>query len=234
MSDAQSIFEGLIAERGGRERFDVSGLAIANKLATLLASDTDGSAATIASLCELLPPKPTAGDETWDLSLLTDEQFKTLDRLCAIARGEKPPTPEKSRKGPPKRSYREHLAHGLALLLDQLDGEEEAARRINWRDFPGPSAEDVAAVRGAISDLLGLTVMLHDVAAVEIEDARFVERKVWLDREEAARAVARVHDIIDQPQREASPEPPPRSNVVEAPFGVFRVRRQSIFEEPRW
>jgi hypothetical protein len=52
MSAAESIFTSVISERG-RERFDATQLAVARKLASLLAADDDNiSASTIATLME--------------------------------------------------------------------------------------------------------------------------------------------------------------------------------------
>jgi superfamily II RNA helicase len=231
MSDAiQDALQSLIQERGGSSRFDQTQLLIASKLAEMLVGDASVNASAVVALTGLLPAKPSAEEGSWNLELLTDEQFKTLDRLCAIARGEKPPSVEKPRRGPPRRSPREVLAHDLALTLDCLEAEQDAARKLDWKNVPAISDEDVQHVQNAISSLLGLVVTWPRVAEPWIDEATYPLRKELAERD----AVARVHDVLDAPARvEPAPEPPP-NNVVEAPFGVFRVRRQSIFEEPRW
>ena len=199
----------------------------------MLASDsTTLSPQALVSLISLLPNKPSVDEGIWNLELLTDEQFKTLDHLCAIARREKPPSVEKKRRRP-LRSDREVWAALYAHDVDQIEAEHEAAFR-EKRPFV-LSDHDLALLMNACDLWFSPMATAEKVFAHVAENATYSERKLWLDKEAAAEtAIARVKDVLG-PSPEAKPEPPsPNNNVVEAPFGVFRVRRQSPFEEGRW
>jgi hypothetical protein len=131
-ADGDALLAQIIADHGGRERFDATALAVAARLAAILSSDGDGtsntSAATIAALCTLLPSKPSATEPQWNLALLTDAELATLDKLCAKAMGELPPSVEKPRRHP-RRSPREVWAAYYAIAIDAIEAEQDDARR---------------------------------------------------------------------------------------------------------
>jgi hypothetical protein len=157
MSDAaQDILQSLIRERGGANRFDQTQLVVASKLAEMLASDATVSAPAIVALSGLLPAKPTAGEPEYDLSRLSDEEFAELDRLSAKAADATlppAPVPEALLR---LRTPRQRQAEELALLIDALEGEQEAARRANWRQPWSASDDDLMDIRNCIVALLGL------------------------------------------------------------------------------
>jgi hypothetical protein len=211
-NDPQSVFDGLLRERGGSQAFDQTQLAVARKLAQLLADDGEVSGSTLTTLVSLLPPKPSDTEEAWDLSLLTDEQLEELDRLAARATGTAPPTPQKPRRGPPRRSQREREGQELARLLDSLEGEADHAAKAKRRY--ALTDDDLLHVRNLIVDMLGL-VCLPRMVFVEVESAEAARQ------ESAVPAAVLETPIAPAP---AAPEPKP-SNLIEPAFGVFTARR---------
>jgi hypothetical protein len=229
MSDAQSLLDQIIAERGGIERFDATGLGVARRLATLLASDSDGSASTIAQLCELLPSKPSADEGEWNLELLTDEQFKQFDRLCSIARGEKPPSVEKP-KPFRTRSRRERAAADLVRVLDRLEAAQDAARKA--KQPHALTDGDLGDIRNAIVGTIGLVTLPQYIFAAEVDHATFTERAKWQARErerEAAEAAARTPPIAPV----VAPAPAD-SNVIPGRWGTAITFGSTPRNSPGW
>jgi hypothetical protein len=221
MSDdpAQEIFRSLLAERGGVERFDETQKVVALKLAEMLASDAAVSAPAIVALVGLLPPKPSEAEAAPDLSKLTDAELATLDKLQRKATGQLPPTPEKVRRYP-RRSYRQHIGEELALLADQIEGEQDAARRS--KRAHALTDGDLDALRNGIAALLGLVALPAAVFAAEIEHATYTERAKWQAREREAEA-ARTASAPIAATAEVPLEKP--SNVVTPQWGVFISKR---------
>jgi hypothetical protein len=137
----------------------------------------------------LLPAKPVAGEEAWDLSKLTDKELGQLDRLSRKACGLLPPSVDPPRKGPPRRSPREAWAEYYARQIDQIEGEKEAAFR-GKRPYELGDANRLL-IHNACELWLGLIATPEQIWPHIAEGATYVERKRWLDREEeAARAAA--------------------------------------------
>jgi hypothetical protein len=65
--------------------FDQTQLAVARKLAQLLADDGEVSGSTLTTLLSLLPGKASDAEAAWDLSRLSDKQLEQLDVLAAVA-----------------------------------------------------------------------------------------------------------------------------------------------------
>jgi hypothetical protein len=219
----ETVFASIVTDRGGLSNFDQTALHVARRVAQMLADDSDLSASALSALMALLPAKSAAGD-SYDLSRLSDEEFAVLDRLTAKAADvalPPAPVPEVQLR---LQSPRQREAERLAIMLDELEACAEAQRKVDWRRPWTATDEDVQAVRGAITSLIGLApVTERQIAEPWIDEAVLKERRTWLDKEEQAKAVERVHDVIDQPQREAAPEPP-RGNVQPL-FGAFVTKR---------
>jgi hypothetical protein len=214
---ADQLLSQIVQDHGGRERFDATALAVAARLAAILSSDSDGSAAQIAQLVELLPPKPSATEPAWDLTKLTDKELDQLDRISRKATGLEPPTPEKPRRGPPHRSYREVWAESYAVAVDGIEAELENARRDKR---PRALTDgDLSVLHNACQLWFGDMVTAKQVFAHVVENAVYAVRREYADREAAelaARAAAEV-PIAPTGEREA--------NVVRAvPFGAPRER----------
>jgi hypothetical protein len=150
------IFRSLITERGGAAALDSTQRIVAMRVAEALASSAPLNAPTLNVLLSLLPPKPDADAAPYDLARLTDAEFAELDRLSAKAADVTlPPAPVPEVLLRP-RSPRQCEAEQLAWLLDALEAEEDAARKVNWKNVPPVSDEDVAHVYAAITSLIGL------------------------------------------------------------------------------
>jgi hypothetical protein len=222
MSDAvEQIFAGLIADRGGIARFDETQRQICRRIAVMLSDDSaDLSASSLNVLLSLMPEKSAAPE--LDLTKLSDKEFAELDRLTSIAAGVRASKPDKPRRAP-LRSPRERLAAELAILLDAIEATTDDYRRRDWRNVPAVSAEDVAAVRGAVSDVIGLAVSERAIAEPWIDEATYPLRTELAQRD----AIARVRDVLDAPMiAEPVPvEPPPEARVVPL---VFRAPRSPL------
>ena len=223
-TSVETIFASIVADRGGASNFDQTQLHIARRVAQMLADEGDLSPTALSALLALLPDKPSADAPEYDLSRLTDREFAALDKLCAkVADVTLPPAPEAEPRVR-RRSPRERAAAELALLLDALEGEQDAARKANWRNVPPASDTDVQHVQNCITSLLGL-VTWPRVAEPWIENAVFTERKLWLDRE-AAELAARAAEVPIAPTAEPAPaEPAPEARVL--PF-IFRAPRSPL------
>jgi hypothetical protein len=130
--EAAEIFGRLVAERGGSERFDVTALAAARKLAKSLASD-ESNPAIISALSALLPAKiPTTSD--WNMSLLTDDEIQALDYLA-------------------------RRAHGLEtepfikrVVVEYVDAPVERCPKCGWHRGEPASATDMQTTKPGLSD----------------------------------------------------------------------------------
>jgi hypothetical protein len=169
--DAQSIFEALLVERGGRDCFNVTSLAVANKLAALLAGDTDGTASQIAQLCELLPPKPSDTEPPWDLSKLTDRELDQLDKLSRKAIGLEPPTPQ------PTNADRNGYAFIKALAALELRGvNREVVDRVK------PTVEELQEVADLLFTLLyDAGIVSSDLGIVREREHGCQARLAWIE-----------------------------------------------------
>jgi hypothetical protein len=220
---AQDVFRSLVAERGGIERFDGTQRVIALKLSEMLVSDGAVSAPAILALSGLLPPKPSADEEAWDLSKLNDRELATLDKISRKALGLLPPTPQAPHRFP-KRSHRQLYVEETVMLLDQIEAESEHRRRRGER--ADLSDDDLLLIRNALVWLIvSLPTTPARVFAVEVESAVYAERRSWLDREQAA--LAAVSPAA--PQVEAA-APEPASNVIT--WGVVTAPRQHVGDRP--
>jgi hypothetical protein len=122
-SHLENVFQELVAERNAA--LSVGELAIARKLAELITLDNDpdppSTAKAISTLMELLPPKTEKEPEKpLDLTVLSDAEFTTLDRLLARCRGEEPPPPIKHRRVRPARW---RILRNVCLFLDDKEKE---------------------------------------------------------------------------------------------------------------
>jgi hypothetical protein len=116
-------FQQLVNERGND--LSVGDLAIARKLAELITLDNDpdppSTAKAISTLIELLPARAEKEPEKpFDLIVLSDAEFQTLDRLLARCRGEEPPPPIKHRRVRPARWL---ILRNVCLFLDDKEKE---------------------------------------------------------------------------------------------------------------
>jgi hypothetical protein len=219
-NDPQSVFDGLLRERGGSQAFDQTQLAVARKLAQLLADDGEVSGSTITTLVSLLPPKPSDTEVPYDLSKLSDKEFSELDRLTAIAAGLKPSKPDKPRRHP-QRSYRQIWGEIYAIDIDQIEAEQEHARR---RKQPWPLSDgDRLIIANACGLWMGLLALPAQVWPDMIESAIHAERKRWLDKEAAALAAAAAAPAV--PAVAPAPAPAPSTNVVPM-LGLFSSPRR--------
>jgi hypothetical protein len=78
-NDPQALLNDLVRERGGLGCWDAVALGAARRLCAPLVDGADVSPTQISGLLELLPPKTS--EAPLDLSLLSDKEFATLDRL---------------------------------------------------------------------------------------------------------------------------------------------------------
>jgi hypothetical protein len=208
MNDAQGIFEALVNERGGLDKLNATELAIANKLATLLADNADVPGSTISALMSLLPKPLSADAPVYDLSKLTDKEFAMLDKLTAKAAGLLPPSVEKPRRFP-LRSDRERWAAIHAVAVDQIEAEKEAAFRA--RQPWSLSEDDRLAIYSACELFLGLIAQPGQIWPHIAEEAAYRVRKEFAGREELAAAAA----VLAVPAASAAaPKPELGSNVV--------------------
>jgi hypothetical protein len=230
MSDAQATMEALISERGGAGCFDRTQLLICSKLAEMLTADASVNASAVVALSSLLPAKPAADEGEWNLELLTDEQFKVFDRLCSIARGEKPPTVEKPRRHP-QRSYRQTWCEIYAIDVDAIEAEQENARRCKkpWVLSDG----DRVAIANACQVFLGLLAKPETVWPHIEETATHIERKRWLDKESAAVPAVAQLDTRPAPAADAPAATPVAPGAVVPLFGAFIGKRHIPGESNR-
>jgi hypothetical protein len=209
MSDAQALLDQIITERGGQQAFDATALGVARRLANILASDSDGSAAAIAQLCELLPAKPSNTEPPLDaaaLGKLTDEQFKLYSQFVAIMTGEEPPTPEPPL---PSRSSRQAMADMAAVAVNELEQRYNEAHRAGrpW----SLSDADLLLLRNAAHIFFGCMARPIDLYRAEIESA--------VETQYRNQAQARGLDedrggTADAPQVESAPAPATALTVV--------------------
>jgi hypothetical protein len=221
-NDPQAVFDGLVRERGGSQAFDQTQLAVARKLAQLLADDGEVSGSTLTTLVSLLPPKPGTDEPEYDLSRLSDREFAELDRLTAIAAGLKPSKPDKPRRHP-QRSYRQIWAEIHAVAIDQIEGEQAHARRCKrpWL----LSETDRIELRNAACFLFGLLALPAQVFAEEIEGA------VAAHKVSAVPAAVLETPVVEQPGPvvEQPKVEQPSANVVPM-VGLFSTPRHCVGE----
>ena len=144
MADSAEILAALVAERGP---LDVASMAIARSLAVLLSQELpDGRAiSAISTLSEMLPPRSQAGDASYDLSRLSDVEFRFFAYLTAKAKGERPLRPPRTlstREGtdPPAAACRLGTARAFGRLCDAVadgDGVLTITDRNNIRAWIG-------------------------------------------------------------------------------------------------
>jgi hypothetical protein len=91
----QSLFDAMVAERGGLAALSAVNVEIVTECCRLLvairgtdAADVPKIAATIAQLQALLPSPVTADVQPIDLALLSDEELRQLEFLCRKGTGE--------------------------------------------------------------------------------------------------------------------------------------------------
>jgi hypothetical protein len=219
MTLTQVVFEELLREFGGKAALTAVQLGACRRLAMLLGGTETIVPAQIATLQELLPARPAADDEPeWDLSLLTNEQLEDLDVLAAICTRTAPPTVVKPRRGPPRRSHREHVAIGAAHLLDHLEADADAARKAKHRHVL--TDDDLMHVRNCLVELLGCVALPRRVFAIEIENSAH----------QGSAVSAAVLDTPPEPPGAApvavpaAPAPEPVSNIADFVGGFSRPR----------
>jgi hypothetical protein len=218
-ADVETIFTSIVTDRGGLSNFDQTALHVARRVAQMLADDSDLSASALSALMALLPAKPAAGEASYDLSRLTDEEFHLLDGLNAKASNTALPPALFVEPRWPKLSHRSLYITETVLLFDQLEAEIENARRKGQRtDLP---VEDLELVRNAVVGLLLDVAQPEQIFSYIAENAIYSERKTWLDREEATKAAAAAAPAVPAP--EVKPEAAPQ-NVVPL-WGAFVTKR---------
>jgi hypothetical protein len=215
----ESIFASILSDRGSASRFDQTQLQVARRVAQMLADDGDLSATALSALLGLLPAKPSDTEPAWNLALLTDRELEQLDTLAAKATGTAPPSVEPKRKGPPRRSPRQREAEELALLLDMLEAEGDAARKKDWRRPYALTDDDAMHVRNSIVTMLGLVVLPRRLF-VEIESAEAARKESAVPAAVLDTPSAPVPPVVEQPK----PEQPP-SNVTQF-AGLFTAPRR--------
>jgi hypothetical protein len=163
MSAAESIFTSIISERG-RERFDATQLAIARKLASVLAADDDNiSASTIATLMALLPPKPEAPiDPPYDLTRLSDREFAMLDYLTSRAAGLAAEKPKRKRH-----SARAIRAIDLAERIDRLAAPRRETKGESWK----LDQDEALAIRASFCELVEPVATVTQIFEKDIHEA---------------------------------------------------------------
>jgi hypothetical protein len=195
MSAAETIFTSIISERG-RERFDATQLAIARKLASLLAADDDNiSAATIATLVALLPPKPEPNDPPYDLTRLSDREFAMLDYLTSRAAGLVAEKPKRKRH-----SARAIRAIDLAERIDRLAAPRGEANGESWQ----LDQDEALSIRAAICELVEPVATVTQIFERDIHEAVAAQRYFEREVDEAARQAAAK--AAEKPSE--SPAPP--------------------------
>jgi hypothetical protein len=185
MSAAESIFTSIISERG-RERFDATQLAIARKLASLLAAYDDNiSASTIATLMALLPPKPeTPIDPPYDLTRLSDRELAMLDYLTSRAAGLAAEKPKRKRH-----SARAICAIDLAERIDRLAAPRREAKGESWK----LDQDEALAIRAAFCELVEPVATVTQIFEKDIHEAVAARRYFQRQADEAAKdAVAKA------------------------------------------
>jgi hypothetical protein len=191
---ASAILEQLLAERGGKAKFDVAALAAARALAQVLASD-DPSPRAISNLIELLPPKASRAGDALDLRLLTDKELDHFEYLVKRATGVEAERPQR-----PKYSERERDALELAQLIDGIEARSTEVERAT------PTAAELQAIKNLRVGLSGFVVNLARIWA---------QSAGLLPAAPAAREITSEVPAapVEAPAAEAAPAPPP-ANVV--------------------
>jgi hypothetical protein len=190
-----NLTDQILAERGGRQAFTFTQLAIAHQLGSALTSPADSTTATtVARLTEMLPPVVTDDAPAWDLTKLSDRQFAMLEKLAAVATGQA--SPPRLRKPPlPPETPRTIRARELADLLDKADSEGRPL-----------SESDLLQCRSHLSGLLGLLCTMSALVPPEIYGVPSKSRP----------------DTLIEPERvtayNSSEAAPPPSNVVKLPL----------------
>jgi hypothetical protein len=132
--DVQGIFDQLLVERGGAAVLGVSGCAIVRAAAVVLAAaDLDvKAAATAVALLEQLPQakpvqQPAASRSAYDLGLLNDRELDGLHYLLSrcegLARGSRPPRPDRHLRGGRAETPREYRFRELGRRWDAVEHE---------------------------------------------------------------------------------------------------------------
>jgi hypothetical protein len=225
---ASEVLASVYTERGGKDRFSPSdrAIAIAYVRALFSLANDRGTAAAVASLAELLPPKVEGPVEPpADLTLLTDKQLHQLHCLVAITKGEAPPAPSMRRK----RSPRLRDAALLAELCDRIQVEHDV-RVGQWQDrkvkgspdsgepYPEVPAGDLAELRNSVARLLpscGST--FERVLGLPITAAHFAPGLSW------------TPPAADLAADDAPADVPPSPAL---PDNVTRLRRPNVGEHP--
>jgi hypothetical protein len=223
----EQIFAGLVADRGGMANFDRTQLQICRRVAVMLADDGDLSASALSALLALLPAKPSDSEPEYDFSKLSDKEFATLDHLTAVAAGLKPPGPQPKPRRAPQRSYRQIWGEIYAIDVDQIEAEQENARRCKrpW----ALSDDDRIAIANACQVFLGLLAKPETVWPHIEETATHNERKKWLDKQSVAVPAAAV---LDAPAADPAATPVAPGAVVPL-FGAFIGKRHIPGESSR-
>jgi hypothetical protein len=198
--DAAELLESILTEHGGRAAFGTVQFAAARTLASALAQperggDPIGLAKAIDTLQGLLPPRPDPdAGPAWDLTNLSDKEFRVLERLHAVATGTAPPSRTRTPRPPPE-TPRTIRARELADLLDKVDSEGHPL-----------SESDLLQCRNHLSGLLGLLCTMSALVPPEIYGVPSKLRP----------------DTLIEPERvtacDSSESAPPRSNVVKIPL----------------
>jgi hypothetical protein len=194
--DAAELLESILTEHGGRAAFGTVQFAAARTLASALAQperggDPIGLAKAIDTLQGLLPPRPDPdAGPAWDLTNLSDKEFRVLECLHAVATGTAPPSRTRTPRPPPE-TPRTIRARELADLLDKVDSE---GRKL--------TEAELTEARNHLSDLTGLLCTLTTLLPPEIYGV-------------PTRPLSTPAEPEPKPGLEVeTTEPPPPSNVV--------------------
>jgi hypothetical protein len=204
VSDAATLFDALVSERGGPGALTVAQLATARAVARLLADDAldPRGANTAGELLKLLPPPGALATET-DLSRLDDRELDVLLVLTAKARGEPINAPiDVSRLSAEQRAE-----------LDALDAQRRAIDQ-EQRDREQRLRADVARLEGQLhTALIEGDVLRHRLASLTAGASASAD-------EEPSPAAPEIEQRTDAPENVAAspaPEPAP-ANVI--PFAT--------------
>jgi hypothetical protein len=216
-TDVEAIFASLVADRPNCDRTQ---LQIARRIAAMLADDSDLSASALSALLALLPEKPNADEPPLDYSRLTDKEFHLLDKLVAKAANKAlPPAPFEEPKLR-RRSPRERQAQELAVLLDNLEAESDAQRKLDWRRPWLASEDDLLNIRNCVVSLVGLVATDRAIFRYLIENAQYEARKEFRDREAADAPAAPAGSAANIAPTGPAADP---ANVITPPIQTWGV-----------
>jgi hypothetical protein len=156
-ADISMLTDQILAERGGRQCFTFTQLAMAHQLAVALTGPADSQTPRIvAQLTELLPSRIVSDlppEPPIDWRRLTDSEFHLLDKLLAKLRDEKAP-PARRRV----RQQRWRILKAICLFVDEAERKNLPLTDLERHELRG-------MIRDALKPVIPFELLFSELSA---------------------------------------------------------------------